>query len=132
MIGPETPAVPGLDTPLATRQVAVTEKATAGSTIAELERDHHEFRRDGVYITDVLRNDQHLPASAETQVERGDVLTLVGARAGLNKLVAKIASWTCWPRRNAPWARSSPTTWSRTTSRSTRCSGWPSRRPWCC
>lgn len=91
-IGPETPAVPGLDTPLATRQVAVTEKATAGSTIAELERDHPEFRRDGVYITDVLRNDQHLPASAETQVERGDVLTLVGARAGLNKLVAKIGA----------------------------------------
>ncbi|MER5275111.1 aspartate-alanine antiporter [Streptomyces sp. NPDC002809] len=92
MIGPETPAVPGLDTPLATRQVAVTEKATAGSTIAELERDHPEFRRDGVYITDVLRNDQHLPASAETRVERGDVLTLVGARAGLNKLVAKIGA----------------------------------------
>ncbi|WP_327711053.1 aspartate-alanine antiporter [Streptomyces sp. NBC_00464] len=91
-IGPETPSVPGLDTPLATRQVAVTEKATAGSTIAQLEKDHPEFRRDGVYITDVLRNDQHLPASAETTVQRGDVLTLVGARSGLNRLVAKIGA----------------------------------------
>ncbi|WUS97115.1 aspartate-alanine antiporter [Streptomyces sp. NBC_00708] len=91
-IGPETPSVPGLDTPLATRQVAVTEKATAGSTIAQLERDHPEFLKDGVYVTDVLRNDQHLPASAETTVQRGDVLTLVGARAGLNKLVAKIGA----------------------------------------
>ncbi|MEE4490248.1 aspartate-alanine antiporter [Streptomyces sp. BE230] len=91
-IGPETPAVPGLDSPLATRQVAVTEKATAGSTIAQLEHDHPEFRRDGVFITDVLRNDQHLPASAETTVQRGDVLTLVGARSGLNKLVAKIGA----------------------------------------
>ncbi|SED61975.1 aspartate-alanine antiporter [Streptomyces sp. 2131.1] len=91
-IGPETPSVPGLDAPLATRQVAVTEKATAGSTIARLERDHPEFLKDGVYITDVLRNDQHLPASAETTVQRGDVLTLVGARAGLNKLVAKIGA----------------------------------------
>ncbi|MFB8087704.1 aspartate-alanine antiporter [Streptomyces sp. col6] len=91
-IGPETPSVPGLDTPLATRQVAVTEKATAGSTIAQLERDQPEFLKDGVYVTDVLRNDQHLPASAETTVQRGDVLTLVGARAGLNKLVAKIGA----------------------------------------
>ncbi|MEU9533038.1 aspartate-alanine antiporter [Streptomyces sp. NPDC048213] len=91
-IGPETPSVPGLDTPLAIRQVAVTEKATAGSTIAQLERDHPEFLKDGVYVTDVLRNDQHLPASAETTVQRGDVLSLVGARAGLNKLVAKIGA----------------------------------------
>ncbi|RPK50649.1 Aspartate/alanine antiporter [Streptomyces sp. ADI92-24] len=91
-IGPETPAVPGLDTPLATRQVAVTEKATAGSTIAQLEQTHPEFRKDGVYITDVLRNDQQLPASAETTVQRGDVLTLVGARAGLDRLVAKIGA----------------------------------------
>lgn len=91
-IGPETPAVPGLDTPLATRQVAVTEKATAGSTIAQLEQTHPEFRKGGVYITDVLRNDQQLPASAETTVQRGDVLTLVGARAGLDRLVAKIGA----------------------------------------
>lgn len=91
-IGPETPAVPGLDTPLATRQVAVTEKATAGSTIAQLEQTHPEFRKDGVYITDVLRNDQQLPASAETTVQRGDVLTLVGARAGLDRLVAQIGA----------------------------------------
>lgn len=70
----------------------MTEKATAGSTIAHLEQTHPEFRKDGVYITDVLRNDQHLPASAETTVQRGDVLTLVGARAGLNRLVAKIGA----------------------------------------
>ncbi|MGC4946415.1 aspartate-alanine antiporter [Streptomyces sp. DT224] len=91
-IGPETPSVPGLDVPLATRQVAVTEKATAGSSIARLEHDHPEFLRDGVYVTDVLRNDQHLPASAETTVQRGDVLTLVGARSGLDKLVARIGA----------------------------------------
>lgn len=91
-IGPETPAVPGLDAPLATRQVAVTEKATAGSSIDQMERTHPEFRKDGVYITDVLRNDQHLPASGETTLQRGDVLTLVGARAGLNKLVARIGA----------------------------------------
>ncbi|MEU4027325.1 aspartate-alanine antiporter [Streptomyces anulatus] len=91
-IGPETPAVPGLDTPLATGQVAVTEKETIGATIDRLEKRHPEFRKDGVYITDVLRNDQHLPASGETVLARGDVLTLVGARGGLNRLVAKLGA----------------------------------------
>ncbi|WP_299527742.1 aspartate-alanine antiporter [uncultured Streptomyces sp.] len=91
-IGPETPAVPGLDTPLATSQVAVTEKSTHGATIDRLEKTHPEFREDGVYITDVVRNDQHLPASGETTLYRGDVLTLVGARNGLNKVVAKLGA----------------------------------------
>ncbi|MFF5895445.1 aspartate-alanine antiporter [Streptomyces argenteolus] len=91
-IGPETPAVPGLDTPLATSQVAVTDKETVGATIDRLEKRHPEFRRDGVYITDVLRNEQHLPASGETTLARGDVLTLVGARGGLHRLVAKLGA----------------------------------------
>ncbi|MFE5241011.1 MULTISPECIES: aspartate-alanine antiporter [unclassified Streptomyces] len=91
-IGPETPAVPGLDTPLATSQVAVTEKETVGATIDRLEKRHPEFRKDGVYITDVLRNEQHLPATGETTLARGDVLTLVGARGGLNRLVKKLGA----------------------------------------
>lgn len=91
-IGPETPSVPGLDTPLATSQVAVTEKSTHGRSIDALERTHPEFREDGVYITDVVRNDQHLPATGETTLYRGDVLTLVGARNGLKKVVAKIGA----------------------------------------
>ncbi|MFC8226746.1 aspartate-alanine antiporter [Streptomyces sp. NPDC057287] len=91
-IGPETPAVPGLDTPLATSQVAVTDKETVGASIDRLQKRHPEFRKDGVYITDVLRNDQHLPASGETTLARGDVLTLVGARGGLNRLVAKLGA----------------------------------------
>ncbi|MFS0691574.1 aspartate-alanine antiporter [Streptomyces nitrosporeus] len=92
LIGPETPAVPGLDTPMATSQVAVTDRATHGSTIEMLEKRHPEFREDGVYITDVLRNDQHLPAAAQTELQRGDVLTLTGARGGLNRLVSKVGA----------------------------------------
>ncbi|QNP66175.1 aspartate-alanine antiporter [Streptomyces genisteinicus] len=92
LIGPETPGVPGLDSPLATQQVSVTEKATEGRTIDELQRTHPEFYRDGVYVSDVVRGDQDLPANGDTVLHRGDVLTLVGARAGLGKLVARIGS----------------------------------------
>ncbi|MGW4375149.1 aspartate-alanine antiporter [Streptomyces albidoflavus] len=91
-IGPETAAVPGLDTPLATQQVAVTDKATVGHSIDSLVARHPEFRKDGVYVTDVLRGDQDIPAAPETEVRRGDILTLVGARAGLDRVVARLGA----------------------------------------
>ncbi|MFJ3665814.1 aspartate-alanine antiporter [Streptomyces sp. NPDC090106] len=91
-LGPETPGIPGVDAPLATRQVAVTEKGTDGLTIDRMRGEHPEFTRSGVYITEVLRNDQHLPATGETTLHRGDVLTLVGARSGLDRLTRKIGA----------------------------------------
>ncbi|MGW4274185.1 aspartate-alanine antiporter [Streptomyces seoulensis] len=90
--GPETAGLPDLDTHLATGQVAVTEKATDGRTLGELRQDHPEFSRDGVYVTEVVRGDLRLPASADTAVHRGDVLTLVGARAGLSRVTAKLGA----------------------------------------
>ncbi len=63
VIGPETPAVPGLDTPLATTQVSLTDKGVSGKSLDTLSREHPEFSSGGVYVTDVLRNDQHLPAT---------------------------------------------------------------------
>ncbi|MEU5181964.1 aspartate-alanine antiporter [Streptomyces longwoodensis] len=91
-VGPETPGVPGLDSPLATQQVSVTEKSTDGRTIDEVQRANPEFHQDGVYVSDVVRGDQSLPANGDTVLHRGDVLTLVGARSGLNRLVARIGS----------------------------------------
>ncbi|MGW6947783.1 aspartate-alanine antiporter [Streptomyces xanthophaeus] len=92
MIGPETPGIPGVDTPLATSQIAVTDAAVSGKTLERIRRDHPEFARDGVYVTDVLRGDQSLPATPDTVVQRGDVVTLVGARSGLDRIVAKIGT----------------------------------------
>ncbi|MGW4703565.1 aspartate-alanine antiporter [Streptomyces sp. NPDC004285] len=92
LVGPETPAVPGLDTPLATTQVSLTDRTAAGKSLDTLTREHPEFASGGVYVTDVLRNEQHLPATPETVVHRGDVLTLVGARSGLGRLAAKVGA----------------------------------------
>ncbi|MGW4162676.1 aspartate-alanine antiporter [Streptomyces sp. NPDC004788] len=92
LVGPETPAVPGLDTPLASSQVSLTHKSVSGKTLDTLTKEHPEFADSGVYVTEVMRGDQVLPATPDTAVERGDVLTLVGARSGLGKLVAKIGS----------------------------------------
>ncbi|MFB7610178.1 aspartate-alanine antiporter [Streptomyces gardneri] len=92
IIGPETAAVPGLDTPLATTEVSLTDKGAVGKSLDALSKEHPEFSSGGVYVTDVLRNEQHLPATPETVVHRGDVLTLVGARSGLGKLASRIGA----------------------------------------
>ncbi|MFJ9035643.1 aspartate-alanine antiporter [Streptomyces sp. NPDC102406] len=92
LIGPETPGVPGLDSPLATSQVSVTRPSDDGKTIDQIQRENPEFLKDGVYVTDITRADTDLPATGDTVVHRGDVLTLVGARSGLGKLVAKLGS----------------------------------------
>ncbi|MFH9739902.1 aspartate-alanine antiporter [Streptomyces roseolus] len=91
-IGPETPAVPGLDTPLATQQVSLTDASAAGKSLDQLTTEHPEIASGGVYVTDVLRNESHLPATPETVVQRGDVLTLVGARSSLGRLASKVGS----------------------------------------
>jgi putative transport protein len=88
-LGPEAAAVPGLDTPLAVRDVVVTNKAIVGKNVGKLEHEHPDLV-DGVYLTDLLRVDHHLPVVRETEVHRGDVLTLVGPRARLNRLADKI------------------------------------------
>ncbi|MFJ9128967.1 MULTISPECIES: aspartate-alanine antiporter [unclassified Streptomyces] len=92
VIGPETPGVPGLDSPLASREVSVTDKALDGKSVDELQKAYPEFYKDGVYVTDITRGDQDMPANGDTVLHRGDVVTLVGARSGLNKLVARIGS----------------------------------------
>ncbi|MFD0154464.1 aspartate-alanine antiporter [Streptomyces sp. NPDC055721] len=92
VIGPETPAVPGLDTPLATTEVSLTDKSIVDKSLDTLFKEHPEFSSGGVYVTDVVRNEQHLPATPETVVNRGDVLTLVGSRSGLGKLASKVGA----------------------------------------
>ncbi|MFE4615491.1 aspartate-alanine antiporter [Streptomyces sp. NPDC056747] len=92
VIGPETPAVPGLDTPLATTEVSLTDKSIVDKSLDTLFKEHPEFSSGGVYVTDVVRNEQHLPATPETVVGRGDVLTLVGSRSGLGKLASKVGA----------------------------------------
>ncbi|MEU3397683.1 aspartate-alanine antiporter [Streptomyces filamentosus] len=91
-IGPETPAVPGLDTPLATKQVSITDKEAVGKSLDRLTTEHPEIASGGVYVTDVVRGETHLPATPETVVQRGDVLTLVGARSSLGRLASKVGA----------------------------------------
>ncbi|MCD0448518.1 aspartate-alanine antiporter [Actinocorallia sp. API 0066] len=77
-IGPEVPARE-MDFDLDVAQVLVTEQVRGGVTLREL-KEHVPPGAHGVFLTGVSRVDQQLPMSPDTQVNRGDVVRLVGAR----------------------------------------------------
>ncbi|MFF4339185.1 aspartate-alanine antiporter [Kitasatospora sp. NPDC001540] len=90
-LGPETSGVPGLDSPMAVRQVVVTNKEIAGHSLDSV-RDRDREVTGGVFLTDIQRVDHHLPAVGETEVHRGDTLTVVGARSRVERFAGKVGA----------------------------------------
>ncbi|MGW2395086.1 aspartate-alanine antiporter [Kitasatospora sp. NPDC001664] len=90
-LGPETSGVPGLDSPLAVRDVVVTRKELNGRTVNQLRAAEPEAV-GGVFLTSVQRVDHNLPAVGETELHQGDTLTVVGARAKVEKFAAKVGA----------------------------------------
>ncbi|ASR35885.1 aspartate-alanine antiporter [Prauserella marina] len=86
-IGVETSSVPGLDTPLVVRDVVLTSRKLHRATVASVRRDNPELAEGGVYLTGIQRGDNDLPVARETELHRGDVVTLVGTRAKVDRIV---------------------------------------------
>ncbi|MFJ9691631.1 aspartate-alanine antiporter [Kitasatospora sp. NPDC101183] len=87
-LGPETSGVPGLDSPMVVRDVVLTNRDFVGRTAADLAAEQPSATA-GVYLTDVQRVDQHLPAVAETELHRGDTVTVAGARSAVERFAAR-------------------------------------------
>lgn len=81
-IGPETAHPERTPTTLETREVVVTRKGAEGPLRA--------LRSRGVFLTDLSRTEQHLPVTDGSHVRRGDVLTMVGTTADLDRATGKI------------------------------------------
>ena len=90
MIGPEIPGVPGLDSPMATRQLVVTSHEASGKTLGELRKDN--WVGSEVFVTDIQRADQHLPATPETELHIGDTLSVVGARKKVDAFITRLGA----------------------------------------
>jgi len=76
-IGPEVDDKELLDFPVEALDVVITNKSVSGKTLAELAAS--EFAR-GVFLRKLMRAGQEMPFTPSTTVDRGDVLTLVGAK----------------------------------------------------
>jgi len=86
-IGPEVDDKTLLDFPAVVLDVVVTNKALAGKTLSDLAGQ--EFAR-GVFLRQLTRAGRELPFTPGTSVDRGDVMTLVGAKRDVDRAAKEI------------------------------------------
>ena len=97
VVGPEIDDKGLLDFPIEVLDVVMTNKSLVGKTldkIAKSEPWRTNFR--GVFLRKLTRAGQEMPITRTTQVERGDVLSLVGAKGDVDRAVA-VLGYADWP-----------------------------------
>jgi putative transport protein len=97
VIGPEVDDKQLLDFPLQVLDVVLTNRCLIGQPLAELvesEPWRSQFR--GVFLRKLTRAGEEIPVAASTQLDRGDVLSLVGAKRDVNRAVSVIG-YADWP-----------------------------------
>ena len=97
VVGPEVTDKQLLDFPLEVLDVVVTNKDLVDKTFKELSTSEPwrmHFR--GVFVRKLLRAGAEMPITMTTQVERGDLLSLVGAKRDIDRAVAVIG-YADWP-----------------------------------
>jgi putative transport protein len=87
VIGPEVDDKALLDFPAEVLDVVVTNRAMVGKTLKELAA--LELAR-GVFLRKVVRLGQPMPFTSETRIDRGDVLSLIGARPDVERAAKEL------------------------------------------
>jgi putative transport protein len=86
-IGPEVNDKPLIDVPAEVLDVVITNKAWEGKTLKELAAS--EFAR-GVFLKKLVRGGEQMPFTAETSLDRGDIMSLVGAKRDVERAAKEI------------------------------------------
>ena len=86
-IGPEVNDRPLIDFPAEVLDVVVTNKAWAGKTLKELTT--YGFSR-GVFLKKLVRGGEQMPFTAETRLDRGDLMRLVGAKHDVERAAKEL------------------------------------------
>lgn len=97
VVGPEVNDKELLDFPVAVVDLVLTNRSLAGKTLGELNQSESWrtlFR--GIFLRKLTRAGQEMPITPTTQVERGDLLSLVGAKRDVDRAVAEIG-YADWP-----------------------------------
>ncbi|MFG1371292.1 aspartate-alanine antiporter [Xanthobacter oligotrophicus] len=94
--GPELKDVPLLDFSTELLDLVVTNKAYAGKTLGELIHTLFGEPGRGVFLTKFTRSDVAMAMGEQVKVQRGDVLTILGAKADVAK-VAKVLGYADRP-----------------------------------
>jgi putative transport protein len=92
-IGPEVNDKPLIDFPAEHLDVVVTNKVVAGKTLRDLASVPSAH---GVFLKKLLRAGEPMPFNADTLIDRGDVLNLIGAKHDVER-VAKVLGYADRP-----------------------------------
>jgi putative transport protein len=87
VIGPEVKDKALIDFPAELLDVVITNKAWAGKTLKELAAS--EFTR-GVFLRKLVRGGESIPFTVETRLDRGDLMSLVGAKHDVERAAKEI------------------------------------------
>ena len=97
VIGPEVDDKALLDFPVELLDVVLTNKALVDKTLvdlAQLEPWRTQFR--GVFLRKLVRAGEEMPIAPTRKVERGDLLSLVGAKRDVDRAAA-VLGYADWP-----------------------------------
>jgi putative transport protein len=83
-IGPEVADPELLDIPIETLDVVVTNRALAGTSLADLAR--RELAH-GVFLRKLVRAGEEMPIGPDTRVDRGDVMSLIGTKREVERAI---------------------------------------------
>lgn len=96
-IGPEVDDKVLLDYPIVVLDVVLTNKALAGRKLLDIARSEPwrtNFR--GVFLRTITRTETDIPITPTTEVDRGDLLTVVGKKVDVDHAAAVIG-YADWP-----------------------------------
>jgi putative transport protein len=97
VIGPEVDDKELLDFPVEILDVVLTNKALVGKTLTELaESEPWRTQFRGVFLRKLMRAGQEMPVTPTMQAERGDLLSLLGAKGDVDRAVGVIG-YADWP-----------------------------------
>ena len=78
------------DVPIQILDVVVTSKTIAGMTLKELRESEAGKGARGVFLRKLIRAGQEMPFTADTKVDRGDVLQIVGSVKDVERVAKEV------------------------------------------
>lgn len=79
-----------LDMPMSTVEILVNSKAHAGRTLGDLAAASGESR--GLFVRSLRRGEESMPIAPGTVIQRGDVMTLIGPEASVNRIAPRLGT----------------------------------------
>lgn len=91
-IGQEIGDVPGLDLSLIRRDIVLSRKDFVGKTVDQCVQSLSAAVRHGVYLVALSRAGKAMPVTGSMQVKDGDIVTLLGTSADVQRAAAQIGT----------------------------------------